>query len=72
MKLQSTINRKENNMHKITIVFNSDEPLETLEGLMTDMVNLPDIVQLLPCFDENNEELNEVNINIEEINNGTV
>ena len=55
-------------MHKITIVFNSDEPLETLEGLMTDMVNLPDIVQLLPCFDENNEELNEVNYTIQEIN----
>ena len=54
-------------MHKITITFHSDEPLIMLEGLMTDMVNLPDFVQLLPCCDEDDNELNEVNYTIQEL-----
>ena len=59
-------------MHKITITFHSDEPLELLHGLMSDIVNINDIVQLLPCADDNNEELNEVDYSIEEVANGTV
>ena len=54
-------------MYKITITFNSDEPLDMLEGLMTDIVNLQDFVQLLPCCDEDDDELNEVNYTIQEI-----
>ena len=54
-------------MHKITITFHSDEPLGLLHDLMSDIVNINDIVQLLPCVDDNNEELNEVDYSIKEI-----
>ncbi len=52
-------------MKKITITFNSDENLEYIQNALIDISNSDAIVELLPCYDENNEELNSVNYNIE-------
>tara|TARA_Y100001963_G_scaffold107189_1_gene148120 strand:+ start:18 stop:185 length:168 start_codon:yes stop_codon:yes gene_type:complete len=53
-------------MKKITITFNSDENLEYIQNALIDISNNDIIVDLLPCHDEENEELNYVNYNIEE------
>ena len=53
-------------MKKITITFNSDEDLEYIQNALIDISNSDAIVELLPCYDENNEELNSVNYNIQE------
>ena len=54
-------------MRKITITFNSDEDLEYIQNALIDISNNDIIVDLLPCFDEDNEELNSVNYNVKEI-----
>ena len=52
-------------MKKITITFHSDENLEYIQNTLIDVVNNDDIVSLLPCYDESDENKNSVNYNIE-------
>ena len=52
---------------KVTITFYSDETLEYIQNALIDISNSDIIVELLPCYDESNEELNSVNYNIEEL-----
>ena len=52
---------------KVTITFYSDETLEYIQNALIDISNSDIIVELLPCYDESNEELNSVNYNIEEV-----
>ena len=54
-------------MKNITITFNSNENLECIQNALIDIVNNDDIVDLLPCYDENDEDKNSINYNIKEI-----
>ena len=54
-------------MKKITITFNSYEDLEYIQNALIDISNSNMIVDLLPCYDANNEELNSVNYNVKEV-----
>ena len=53
-------------MKKVTITFYSDEKLDYIQNALIDISNDDKIVELLPCYDENNEDKNSVNYNIEE------